>query len=516
MEINSKRKKIIAIGLWGVLLIGFGMTRLFHLMEQPAGYHIDEAGMAYDAWCLSQYGVDRYLKSWPVYLTNFGGGQSSMYAFLCALLFKIFGWHPFLIRVPGVLFSLLNLIFGVKTAQKIYSGDSYLPYAVGGLLVICPYFILASRFGLDCNLMLGMSTVFLYFFIRALEKGTYLSYVTAGIMGGLLLYSYILTYIVLPIFLVLSLFYCVRTRKMEWKKWFAMAVPMGIMAAPLIAVQIINIFDLQEMTWGIFTITKMGFYRGNELGRFSYRNLLSAWNSIFGGDSLVYNSIPGIPNLFGKTSILFVLGGICILFKTAFSIKGRKWDPSCPVLFWFLSVMLLSAHIETCVNKVNGVFFSVILIAMEGIWVLWRARGWIARGICCFWILLYAYGFGRFGIYYYSGSYTMSNPDMIYFDITVEEGIRYIEEHPQLRERVTYMAENGIYYALSTRISPYELRIEDRQENRYNNYCWNQLGEIFSDSNYIVRHIYAEYMEELRSAGFQEIDYGAYSLFYMA
>lgn len=110
----------------------------------------------------------------------------------------------------------------------------------------------------------------------------------------------------------------------------------------------------------------------------------------------------------------------------------------------------------------------------------------------------------------------MSNPDMIYFDITVEEGIRYIEEHPQLRERVTYMAENGIYYALSTRISPYELRIEDRQENRYNNYCWNQLGEIFSDSNYIVRHIYAEYMEELRNAGFQEIDYGAYSLFYMA
>ena len=511
----SKKKHIISMMLWGTLLVGFGLTRLALLMELPAGLHIDEAGMAYDAWCLSQYGVDRYLKSWPVYLTNFGGGQSLLYAFVCAVLFKVFGWHSFLIRVPGVLFSLLNLIFGVKIAQKIYSRDSYLPYAVGALLVICPYFVLASRFGLDCNLMLGMSTVFLYFFIRALEKGSYWNYVTAGIMGGLALYSYILTYIVLPIFLVLSLLYCVRIRKMEWQKWFAMAVPMGILATPLIAVQIINMFDLQEMTWGILTITKLKFYRGSQFERFSCENLLTAWNSIFSGDSLVYNSIPGIPNLYGKTSILFVLGVICILSKTAISIKDRKWNPSCFVLFWFLSVMLLSAHFITCVNTINGVFFSVILIAMEGIWVLWRARGWIARGICGVWILIYMYGFLQFGRFYYSGAYTMSNPEMSYFDIMVEEGIAYIEDHPQLRDRVTYMAENGIYFALSTRVSPYELRIEERQDNQYNNYCWNQLGEIFSDCNYIVRHTYADYMDELRHAGFQEINYGSYSLFYM-
>ena len=259
----SKKKHIISMMLWGALLVGFGLTRLALLMELPAGLHIDEAGMAYDAWCLSQYGVDRYLKSWPVYLNNFGGGQSSMYAFLCAFLFKIFGWHSFLIRVPGCVFSLLNLVFGVKIARRIYPENNYMPYAVGVLLVICPYFILAARFGLDCNLMLGMSTMFLYFFIRALENGTLINYVAAGIMGGLVLYTYVLAYIILPLFLIMNLLYCLRIRRLEWKKWFAMAVPMGILAAPLIAVQIVNMFDLQEMTWGIFTITKLEIYRAS-------------------------------------------------------------------------------------------------------------------------------------------------------------------------------------------------------------------------------------------------------------
>lgn len=516
MEINSKRKRIIAIGLWGVLLIGFGMTRLFHLMEQPAGYHIDEAVMAYNAWCLPKYGVDRYLKSWPVYFKNFGGGQSSLYTFLCAFLFKGFGWHPFLIRMPAVLFSLLTLIFGIKIAQKIYSKDSYLPYAVGALLVICPYFILAGRFGLDCNLMLGMSTVFLYFFMDALEKGTYRSYVIAGGMGGLVLYTYALTYIILPLFLVMSLLYCIRIRKCEWKKWLIMAIPMGILAAPLIAVQIVNMFDLSEMTWGIFTITKMTNYRASEIEHFQPIYFVQAWNSIFEGDPFAYNSIPGIPNLYGKTSILFVLGFICIMVKTILSVKNRKWVPSCLVLFWFLSVIFLCSHIVSNVNKVNGIFFSVILIAIEGIWVLWRARGWIAKGICCLWILIYAWGFLRFGQYYYSGAYTLNNSQMDYFDITVEEAITYIENNPQLQEKLTYMMEEGIYYALSTRISPFELQIEERENNQYKNYVWGQLGEISEDCNYIVRHVYTQYMEELRSAGFQEIDYGAYSLFYMS
>lgn len=511
---ESRRKQITTIVMWSVILTLFGITRLLYLTDLPAGYHIDEAGMAYDAWSLAQYGVDRYLKPWPVYLVNFGGGQNALYTFLCAFLFKIFGWHTILIRVPAVLFSMLTVIFGVKIARKIYSKDSYLPYAAGALAVICPYFILAGRLGLESNLMLGMSTVFLYFFLDAMENGKYKSYVLAGVMGGLVLYTYALSYVILPLFLLLSLLYCAWVRRLEWKKWLVMAVPLAILAAPLIAVQVINMFDLPEMRWGIFTITKLETYRADELSRFQSIYFKQAWNSIFSGDPLPYNSIYGMANLYEKTSALFILGLACILAKTVLSVKNKKWIPSCFVLFWFLSVVFLGSHIISNVNKLNSIFFSVILIAVEGIWVLWQVRGWTAKGICCFWVLIYAWGFLRFGQYYYGGTYTLNNPQMIYFDILVEEGINYIEAHPQLRDRVTYMDEHGIYYALSTRLSPYELRIGEREDDRYGNYVWGQLDLIDAACNYIVRHTYTEYMEELRQTGFREIDYGAYSLFF--
>lgn len=47
----------------GTLLLFCLISRLWRLDTLPFGLHLDEAGMAYDAWCLSQYGVDRYQTS---------------------------------------------------------------------------------------------------------------------------------------------------------------------------------------------------------------------------------------------------------------------------------------------------------------------------------------------------------------------------------------------------------------------------------------------------------------------
>lgn len=90
---------------------------------------MDEAATAYSAWCLANYGVDRYLKSWPVYLLNFDGGQSIMYGYLLAGLFKLFGYHVFLIRLPGIFFSFLNWLFGMLIVKKVYPQNKYLPLA---------------------------------------------------------------------------------------------------------------------------------------------------------------------------------------------------------------------------------------------------------------------------------------------------------------------------------------------------------------------------------------------------
>lgn len=78
-----RHEKKLQIAWLCVIFFLFIVTRLWQLTSLPLGIHIDEAGMSYDAWCLAQWGVDRHLKSWPVYMMNFSMGQSSLYAFVC-------------------------------------------------------------------------------------------------------------------------------------------------------------------------------------------------------------------------------------------------------------------------------------------------------------------------------------------------------------------------------------------------------------------------------------------------
>ena len=75
----------LTIVVTGAVFAVFIITRLWRLMDIPFGLHTDETSMAYSAWCLSQYGVDRHLNSMPVYLLNFGGGQVH-----CILIY----WQP--------------------------------------------------------------------------------------------------------------------------------------------------------------------------------------------------------------------------------------------------------------------------------------------------------------------------------------------------------------------------------------------------------------------------------------
>ena len=92
-----------------VCLIIFGLfLHCYRLGSLPRGLYVDEMGMAYDAWSLGHFGVDRYLKSWPVYLTNFGGGQSILYCYLDIPFILLGGMTPYMIRMPALIFSLIT------------------------------------------------------------------------------------------------------------------------------------------------------------------------------------------------------------------------------------------------------------------------------------------------------------------------------------------------------------------------------------------------------------------------
>lgn len=511
-----RHEKKLQIAWLCVIFFLFIVTRLWQLTSLPLGIHIDEAGMSYDAWCLAQWGVDRHLKSWPVYMMNFSMGQSSLYAFVCALFIRIGGFSLWTIRLPATLFSALTLVFGMKIARSIYKDSVYPMLLVGSLIVTGPFFIMGSRFGLDCNLMLGASVVFLYCFLTALETQRVRWYFLSGLAGGIMLYSYALAYIVLPLFLIFSLVYLFFVKRLELKKWVIMGVPLGILAFPLILVQIVNYFDLPEMQLGIFTITKLMHYRASEVGEVSWAHVANAIKCIFVGDSLVFDSIAGIWNLYLPTAVLFAVGLVTAVAKAWKSGRKGEFHPLVIPLLWFVAAFSLACSMENTTYRVNGIFCVVALLAVEGAWELGKRLGQIGPMAVAVLCGIYGLCFARFGAFYYSGRYTaatyMSIDD---FGVQITEGIEFLENDEVLSSKITFVWERSIYYAISMMVEPQDFDVIGDAFGIWRQYWFGSLGEIDDEHNYIVPHKrFEEYCEELRQAGFEEKVFEYYSVYY--
>lgn len=502
--------KVMLCMIFGVFLI----TRLWRIGIIPYGLHIDEASMAYSAWCLSRYGVDRYLDSWPLYFRNFGGGQSPLYAYLLAGLFKVFGFHLVLIRIPAIFFSFLTLLFGMGIARRLYPENRYAPYITGVLVTICPYFIMAGRLGLDCNLMLGCSAVFLYCFLRAMGSAQGKWYIAAGISGGIMLYTYALSYVMTPLFLIMAMSYMIVSHKFSLKKWVIMAVPMGILAAPLILEQIVNMFGLEPIHLGIFTFTRMDFYRASEFERFSMEGLKGALESIFVGDTLPYNSLPGFLNLYWLSVPLAVVGVGSVTVKLVSYFKKRELCYGAFVLFWFLAVLIVAIHIRSCVNRVNSIYLAYGILVTEGIILAAGLRKPLGNIVFTGIAGIFLICFIRFGNYYLLGGYSADYHPLPYFDILISDGLSFIRENPQYGPKGAQMAEMPVYLGLSTLQSPYELCLFDQDLMVMDYYHCSHLGLIEDGYYYLVKDTFIEYSNDLRASGFTEIVYDGYSLFY--
>jgi 4-amino-4-deoxy-L-arabinose transferase-like glycosyltransferase len=153
---------------------------------------------------LLNWGTDQKGNSWPILFANMWGEQSPGYAYLAFICCKIFGESLFAIRLPAVINTFLVLIFGYKTIDILFKNKKInLLFLV--IYTITPYFTIISKMALDCNLMLGFSTMFLYFILKALDTRALKWYFATGIVAGLTFYTYALSYLMIPIFLIFTL-----------------------------------------------------------------------------------------------------------------------------------------------------------------------------------------------------------------------------------------------------------------------------------------------------------------------
>ena len=450
--INSHYKIILAIFLVLVFI-----TRIYKFGEIPSFIQVDEAGAAYDAYCLAEYGIDRYQNSYPLYLINFGGGQSALYAYATIPFIKLLGANIVAYRLPELLFFLMGILVCYILINKVKDKKTALLYAF--LIIISPWNIEASRQGLDCNLLAPMFMLDLLLLINA--KKNY-QYIIAGISIGITLYTYCLSWLLIPTFLVVYIIYMLIIKKINFKQIILMGIPIAIFAIPLIYLLLLNKGYASRTNFGIFTIPKLFSFRQGEI---SISNIFKygkySLKTIFCDQYGMY--IVQIP--------LFIIGFIVGIKEFIKSIKTKEFNFTGLITIVFAVLLICNILVTVgTLNRTNILYLPMLYIITIGIIEL-------SKGSRCTFISIIALLIVLFTLFEVS-YYNLDNENgrwsyYPYTDKEIYEITKKLENDDETKDVKKYFtisnkAEVYIYTMLVNLPSPYELKFKTFQ--RVENY----------------------------------------------
>lgn len=486
-------------------------TRIYKIDTLLNGLHVDETGMGYDAFCIANYGVDRYLNKFPVYMINFGGGQSALYTYLAAIFVKILGLNIISIRIPGIILSLLAILSGFILIKKTYGIKSGILFMC--LMIVCPWHVMQSRFGLDCNLLSSMIIISTTLLVISKKWWQYL---ITGISFGITLYTYALSYIIVPILLFLSLIYMLYIKKIKFTNIIILGIPIAIFAFPLILMILVNLGYLNQIDW-IITIPKLFSYRGNEINFNNILSNLSIFKDIIKSDGFIYNSIPEFGTIYLFTIPLALSGMVVAIIETIKSIKNKKFNISAIMLFLFIANIILMSLTTVNVNKINSIYISLlyfIFVMLKNIYKYFKIGFWVI-------ILIYLIMSIIFFKYYYN-DYNIKHSSIGLVDNEVVDIIQKIEELDNEKNVYLHLniREPWIYALYSLQMSPYEFN-ETKHENwnetfSFGKYYFELPDEIIDDSIYVINqdNTTEEFVKELIENNYKIEQYKTYTIYY--
>lgn len=333
--------KNIFVRNWLIIAILFlaACMRLIALDRLPAGVLPDEAYGAYNAWGLMTEGLDSRGYPYPVYFVAWGSGMSVLYSYLAIPMFKLFGVNILAYRLPQAIVGIFTVYGIYRLGKELFDAKTALLLAF--VLSVNPWHIMNMRFGLDANMAPGMFVIGLMFLVLGMKrKSGYL--VGAAVFLGAALYCYALTWIMIPLFLLLcAVMFWKRIPRNRYTIVFVLLL--FIIALPLILFVLINLGVLEEVITPFFSIPKLEAFRGEELDIAhlgdSFKTLGSLVLSQYGGESHVASELVGAYYLF--TTPFAVAGVVLHIISFFRSYKNGNNDLHYVFLAWFASAVLM-------------------------------------------------------------------------------------------------------------------------------------------------------------------------------
>lgn len=351
-----------------LFIIGISV-RVFLISDIPNGLNQDEASIGYDAFSIMTTGQDRAGNSYPIHLKSWGSGQNALYAYLSIPFIHFLGLNSFSIRIINCIFSCISLlifylIFNLTTNKK----TSIIALA---LLAICPWSIMAGRWGLESNIFPILFLIAVYFLIKGIKISSaylYLSFTLFAIS----LYAYGTSYLILPFFFILIIPYLIINKLIPLKVILYSLVVFFIIALPIFLFVMINHFDFNTIKIGEITIPKLDSNRTTTIfNLFSDNPLINAFKNlgrliyiiILQTDNNTYNALPSSGTVY-HLSLPFLFIGLFNVVKN----KTFLHNPLHYIfLTWFICSVVLGISSQININRINILFFPILYFTVLGI-----------------------------------------------------------------------------------------------------------------------------------------------------
>ena len=134
----------------------------------PPGFFVDESSIAYNAYTISQHGLDEHGESWPLYFRAFGEYKNPTFIYLLAALYSVFGPSQFMARLLSAL-----LVVAAALLLGVLAGNATHRRAVGVIVALSacltPWLFELSRLVFEVALLPLALTLFLWALQLALK-----------------------------------------------------------------------------------------------------------------------------------------------------------------------------------------------------------------------------------------------------------------------------------------------------------------------------------------------------------
>ena len=429
-----------------LILVLAGAARLCGLSVLPEGMMPDEAYGAYNAYALMTEGIDSRGYVFPVYFIAWGSGMNVLYSYLAIPFFRILGVTALAYRLPQAIVGILSVFAAYVLGKELKNQKFGLLFAF--VLAINPWHIMITRFGLESDLAPGMFLIALTFLMLGMKRvadgaGQMRYFILAAIFSGATLYAYALSWIMIPVFLLLFGI-CFRKQLPEKKVIFGFCGVLFLLAFPLLWFVGVNLQILPEIRTSFFSIPRLGSFRSEELGighvlesiRQVMRIILTQY------DGKEHTSSPEVGAYYYFTTPFLIVGICRQIYEIFRERKKRKKSLEDVWMLWLVSAgitSILNQNITTI--HINLIHIPVIFFSTLGFYYVAEKVNsrWIWNSGIAFWLV----SFCIFGFYY------ITQPSTYFFGKETEQAIKTGRERAEKEGIPVTIVENStIKYSL--------------------------------------------------------------------